>query len=191
MKSKILLIPGILVIAFYCIFTLISLSFFPTPFSFIDNRLSDLGNFTYNSQGAIFYNLGCILTGSALFPFYIGLFAWYRKELWHKIFMIITQIIGCYSGLVLIMLGISTEDPIVHDDWSQVFCLLNLILMEMASFFLLFNRKFNELIGYYGCIVPYISILFVYFFEVLAEWFTFFLLVYVALILYNTNKILD
>ncbi|MFX0010021.1 MAG: hypothetical protein ACFE9R_06885, partial [Candidatus Hermodarchaeota archaeon] len=111
--------------------------------------------------------------------------------LWHKIFMIITQIIGCYSGLVLIMLGILTEDSIVYDDWSQVFCLLNLIVMEMVNFFLLFNRKFNDLIGYYGCIVPFISLILVFFFEVLVEGFTFFLLVYIALILYNTNKILE
>jgi hypothetical membrane protein len=194
MKFKALLIPGILVILFYCIFTFISIALFPPPFSPIDNYLSDLGNSTYSPNGAIFYNVGCILTGSALFPFFIGLFKWYRKEIWHKILIIATQIIGCYSGFALIMIGVFSEDFLAeHIYWSNVFFFLNLMVLILASIFLSLNPKFIKVIGLYGIIVAIINLLFVFVIGTpILEWFTVFTaLGFVALILYNTSKILD
>ena len=109
-KWPISIIAGIFVIVFYCTFTFISLALFPPPYSPIDNWLSDLGNSSYSPNGAIFYNIGCILTGSALCPFYIGLYKWYMDKTWHKLLIIITQIVGVASGFALIMIGVFSED---------------------------------------------------------------------------------
>ncbi|MEJ2295248.1 MAG: DUF998 domain-containing protein, partial [Candidatus Lokiarchaeota archaeon] len=120
MKLKLMLIPGIFVILLYCIFTVISIALFPPPFSPLDNWLSDLGNSSYNPNGAVFYNIGCVLTGAALILFYISLYKWYRDKLWHKILMVIIQIIGCYSGFALTMIGVFSEDFIIaHIYWSN------------------------------------------------------------------------
>jgi hypothetical protein len=87
-------IAGVLVILFYCAFTLTSIAFFPRPVSPLNDWLSDLGNSSYNPQGAIFYNVGCVLTGLALFPFFAGFYCWYTDEKWRKSLMMITQAVG-------------------------------------------------------------------------------------------------
>jgi len=68
--SKWLVLPvaGVLVILFYCAFTLTSIALFPRPVNPLNDWLSDLGNSSYSPRGAIFYNTGCVLTGIALFP---------------------------------------------------------------------------------------------------------------------------
>ncbi|MEM2118021.1 MAG: hypothetical protein QW386_03255 [Candidatus Bathyarchaeia archaeon] len=73
-------IAGIAVIVLYCIFTFSSWALFPTPYNPVDNWLSDLGNSNYNPSGAILYNIGCVLTGIALFPF----LAVYTSGIWMK-----------------------------------------------------------------------------------------------------------
>jgi len=68
MKCPIGSFAGIAVIVLYCVFTFSSWALYPTAYSPVTNWLSDLGNSTNNPHGAILYNLGCILTGIALFP---------------------------------------------------------------------------------------------------------------------------
>jgi hypothetical membrane protein len=91
---KISLIFGFLTIIFYTTFTMISWVLFPNPATPLNHWLSDLGRlqvpadgspvwdpgtlelFIGPSQfnpGAIWYNLGCILTGLMLFPFFFGI----------------------------------------------------------------------------------------------------------------------
>ena len=182
---------GILVIVFYCVFTFTSLALFPPPFNAFDNWLSDLGNSSYNPNGAIFYNLGCILTGIMLFPFFIGLYNWYREDLWHKVLVIVTQFIGCFSGFALIMIGVFSEDfPAPHVFWSNVFFEVNLIVLILASVTLYFHPDFFKWIALYGVIVAIINLLFVFFIGTpILEWFTVFTaLGYVALIVFNMYK---
>ncbi|MFX1317112.1 MAG: DUF998 domain-containing protein [Promethearchaeota archaeon] len=179
---------GILVIGLYCVFTSTSLALFPPPFSAFDNWLSDLGNSSYNPNGAIFYNLGCILTGIMLFPFFIGLYKWYEDEMWHKVLMIIIQVIGSFSGLALIMIGAFSEDfPKPHIVWSGVFFYFNLIVLVLASLTLYFHPDFIKWIALYGTVVAIINLLFVFFIITpILEWFTVFTaLGYVGLIVYN------
>ncbi|MFW9865507.1 MAG: DUF998 domain-containing protein [Candidatus Thorarchaeota archaeon] len=182
---------GILVIAIYCIFTFTSLALFPPPFSALTNWLSDLGNSSYNPNGAIFYNLGCILTGSMLIAFFIGLYKWYRSEIWYKMLIILIQVVGCFSGFALIMIGIFSEDFLAsHIFWSDVFFKVNLIILILASIILLFHKDFIKLIGIYGIIVAVINLLFVFYLGTpILEWFTVFTaLGYVGLIVYNMWK---
>lgn len=196
MKSEILkwpisIISGLLVIVVYCTFTFISLALFPPPYNAMNNWLSDLGNSTYNPNGAIFYNLGCILTGSMLFPFYLGLNKWYLEVTWHKILMIITQIVGCCSGFALIMLGIFSEDYMTeHIFWSEIFFKLNLGVLVLSSISLFFNPSFMKIIGVYGISCSIINLIFVYFIGTpLVEWITVFTaLGYAGLLVYNMYK---
>jgi len=172
----------------YCIFTFTSIALFPPPFSALDNWLSDLGNSSYNPNGAILYNLGCILTGIILFPFFIGLIKWYTDEFWYKNFIRIIQCIGCFSGFALIMIGIYSEDFIApHVFWSEVFFNVNLTVLMLSSLTLYFHPDFIKWISIYGIIVAVINLLFVFFLGTpILEWFTVFsALGYVGLIVFN------
>ena len=121
-KWLISVIPGILVIGFFYTFTFISLAFYPSPFNPVNNWLSDLGNSSYNPNGAFLFNLGCILTGSALFLFYLNMYKFYREEIYHKIAVISIQILGFCSAFALIMLGVySQEFSGPHMIWAGAF----------------------------------------------------------------------
>ena len=185
---------GILVIIIFCFCTFTSFILFPPPFSPLDNWLSDLGNPSYNNIGAFFFNIGCILTGILLFPFSIGFFKWYRDDLWHKILMIITQIIGCTTGFALVMLGIYSEAfAELHVFWANTFFIFNLSFLIFASLSLLMHSDFIKLISLYGIVVVIVNLLFLFFFVTpILEWFTVFTaLGYVGLIVYNMYLVMD
>jgi hypothetical membrane protein len=190
-KYPITVIAGFLVIVIYCTFTFISWALFPTQFSPFDNYLSDLGNSSFNPNGAIFFNLGNILTGCALFPFFLGLYKWYRNELWHKILGICVQLIGFFSAFVDIMLGIFSEDFMApHMFWTEIFFGAILFVLLFGSVFLLFHKDFIRPIAIYGFIVAIIDLIFVFFiFAPIIEWFVVFtLLGYVGLIIFNMYR---
>lgn len=191
-KWPISTIAGIIVITLYCTFTFISWALFPPPFSPIDNWLSDLGNSTYSPRGAIIYNLGCILTGIMLFPFFLGLYKWYTEVLWNKILIMANQVIGCCSAFALIMIGVFSEDIIVeHIFWSEVFFKLNLVVLILASVSLVFHQDFIKPISIYGIAVAVINLLFVFILGTpILEWFTVFTaLGFVGLIVFNMYRI--
>jgi len=193
-KYPISLIAGVLVIAFYCTFTFISWALFPPPFSPFENWLSDLGNSSFSPNGALFYNLGCILTGSALFPFFLGMYKWYRDELWHKIIGIVVQVIGLYAGFALIMIGVFSEDFMEqHIFWSRVFFEVILLVLIFASIFLLFHKDFIKPIAIYGFVVAILDLIFVFVIGTpILEWFVVFTaLGFVGLIIYNMYKKLE
>ena len=104
MKWPISSFAGIAVIVLYCVFTFSSWALYPTAYNPVANWLSDLGNSTNNPNGAILYNLGCILTGIALFPFFVGFYKWYTEEKHRRTSIVVTQIVGCLAALSLIMI---------------------------------------------------------------------------------------
>jgi hypothetical membrane protein len=183
---------GFLVILFYCIFTFISVGLFPPPFSPIDNWLSDLGNSSYNPNGAIFYNLGCITTGIALFPFFIGLYVWKTEKLWNNILLIATIVIGCFSGFALILIGFYSEDFMApHVFWSNIFFETILLVLVLAGISLFLHKDFIRWIAIYGFIVFLFDLFFVFFVgKPILEWIVVFTaLGYVGLIVYNSYKL--
>lgn len=156
----------------------------------MDNWLSDLGNSTSNPRGAIVYNLGCILTGIALFPFFVGLYKWYTNERWRKISVQISQAVGCIAALALIMIGVFSEDSgSLHILWSSIFFLLNLIVLIVMGVSLLTHAK-RRIIGVYGLVVAAINLMFVVTSDTpILEWFTVFTaLGFVGLLSYSTVK---
>jgi hypothetical protein len=186
-------IAGILVIVLYCVFTFTSAAIFPrswSPWPY----LSDFGNTVYNPNGAILYNLACILTGLALFPFYIGLYKWYTKVTWRNILIAITQIIGMASAFSLIMIGVFYENAPpagAHDLWSAVFFMLNLLVLIFANVSLLTHSKFIKPIAVYGFAVAIINLALVVLpSSSVIEWFTVFTaLGYAGLLVINMLKV--
>ena len=162
----------------------------------LDNWLSDLGNSTYNPNGAIVYNVGCALTGIALFPFFMGLYKWHMKEDWRKILLIVTQVVGVLAAFSLIMIGVFSEDfPEAHRMWSSIFFLLNLVVLVLLGITLFTHPEYMKPIAYYGFAVAAINLLFVLLFVLaystpVLEWFTVFTaLGYVGLLVYNMLKL--
>jgi hypothetical protein len=175
-------IAGILVIVFYCILTFTAAAIFPGPWSPWP-YLSDFGNTVKNPSGAVFYNLACILTGLALFPFYIGLYKWYTKTSWRNVLVIITQIIGVASAVSLIMIGVFYENSPwqntiaggAHEFWSMVFFILNLLVLVFANVSLLTHPNFIRPIAVYGFAVAIINLALVVLpSSSVIEWFTVF-----------------
>jgi len=190
-KWPVLTVAGVLVIVFYCAFTFTSLVLFPGPFSPVNNWLSDLGNSSYSPRGAVFYNVGCVLTGLALFPFFTGFYKWYTNEKWRKSLMMITQAVGFIAAFALIMIGVFSEDyGAAHVFWSQVFFTLNLMVLMLANVSLMTHRKFIRPVGYHGFAVAVVNLLFVALSNTpILECFTVFTaLGYVAFLAYNTFK---
>jgi hypothetical membrane protein len=191
LKWSVSCLAGVAVIAFYCIFTFTSWALYPPPYNPINNWLSDLGNSTGNPSGAIFYNLGCILTGLALFPFFAGLYKWYTKEHWRKISIIIGQVVGFLAAFSLIMIGIFSEDSLqLHEIWSSIFFLLNLLVLVILGISLFTHPIYIKPIAYYGFAIAAINLVFVVAYNIpIFEWFTVFTaLGYVGLIAYNMLK---
>jgi hypothetical membrane protein len=181
-------IAGVAVILFYCIFTFTSLALYPTSYSPIGNWLSDLGNSSNNPSGAIVYNVGCVFTGLALFPFFIGLYKWYTTETWRKVTLIATQTVGCLAAFSLIMIGVFSEDYMTwHVLWSSAFFVLNLIVLILVGASLFTHPAYIKLVAYYGFIVAAINLVFVLVHDTpILEWFTVFTaLSYVSLLVYN------
>jgi len=161
LKWPITCIAGIAVIVLYCAFTFTSWALYPTPYSPVDNWLSDLGNSSYNPKGAILYNVGCVLTGIALFPFFGGLHKWHTNEKWRKASLTVTQIIGFLAAFSLIMIGVFSEDyGRLHTMWSSIFFVLNLVVLILLGASLFTHPNYIKPIAFYGFTVATINLLF-------------------------------
>jgi hypothetical membrane protein len=150
-----------------------------------------LGNSSFNPAGAIFYNMGCILTGIALFPFFGGFYKWYTNDKRRKVSLVFTQIIGFLAAFSLVMIGVFSEDyAALHTFWSSIFFLLNLIVLVLLGASLFTHPNYMKPIAYYGFLVAAINLLFLFVYNTpLFEWFTVFTaLGYVGLLVYNTLK---
>ncbi|MHA1377383.1 MAG: DUF998 domain-containing protein [Candidatus Helarchaeota archaeon] len=207
LKWPISCIAGLLVIIFYCTFTFISIAMYPVRYSPLSNWLSDLGNmfynfidisylyFEYNPQGGIFYNLGCIFTGILLVPFFIGLYVLYDDEkvigMPRKIWAIIIQIIGLFSGFALVMIGVFSEDQMpAHSMWSRIFFIAIVAVLVLVSITFYTYPGFFKALSYYGIILAIVDAVFVFLGLALVEWITVFsALGFVGLLSYNILKI--
>ena len=189
-KFLLCIFGGILVIVFYCVCTFTSLALFPPPFSPAENWLSDLGNSTLNPSGFLWYNTGCILTGAALVPFFLGLCTWYSEKKWKSVLVLAGQIAGFFDAFSLIMIGVFSEDSgEPHLFWSEIFFKTNLLVLIIMGIALLLNSKFIKLIGVFGFAVVIFNVLFVILLSASPplEWLTVFTaLGFVGLLVVNT-----
>ena len=183
---------GLVVIVFYCVFTAVSWALYPEPYGPVTHYLSRLGNFDYSPIGAYFYNIGCILTGLALIPFFLSLRCWFTHRKAPVILLISGQLIGVLSACALVMIGVFSEDQgTPHMTASSTFFLLNFIVLILINVALLWNPQFIKPIALYGASINILSLAF----ELsisgpIVEWFTVFgSLIFVALISMNSLRI--
>ncbi|MFW9800477.1 MAG: hypothetical protein ACFFD9_08575 [Candidatus Thorarchaeota archaeon] len=183
---------GVLVIFLYCAFTFTSWAFYPEPFGPVTHYLSRLGNFNYSQFGAYFYNLGCILTGIALIPFYIGMYVWHTEGRLGKVLMVGGQIIGIASAVALVMIGFFSEDQgSPHMTSSSTFFLLNFFVFILVNLALLLHPSFIKPIALYGLAINLSSLGLQFTIGgPIVEWFTVFgALLFVGFLSYNTLKL--
>ncbi|MFW9959533.1 MAG: DUF998 domain-containing protein [Candidatus Thorarchaeota archaeon] len=190
LKYPISSVSGLLIIVLYCAFTFTAWALYPYTFAPWTHYLSRLGNFDYAPLGAYFYNLGCILTGIALVPFFIGLRSWYTDNRAVNGILVVGQIIGVCAAIALILIGVFSEDQgSPHMTASSTFFILNFIVLILISIALIFHNRFIKVIGLYGIIMTLLSLpLEVYIGGPIIEWYTVFgSLFYVGLLSYNTR----
>ena len=191
-KQPLITISGILVILLYCVFTMVSWAFYPAPYGPSTHYLSRLGNFNYSPFGAYFYNWGCILTGLALVPFFIGLKDWFTESSIQKIIMIIGQVLGVASGIALLAIGVFSEDQgDPHMTASSTFFTIIFFVLILINIALLLNPSFNKLVGVYGLGITLSSLAFALTVGgPLTEWYTVFgSLVFVGLLAIESMKL--
>ncbi len=183
---------GLAVIFSYCLFTVISWILYPFEFTPMTHYLSRLGNFDYSPFGAIFYNLGCILAGLALIPFFIGFRIWYRGQMRVNFILSIGQGLGILSGIALIMIGVFSENQgALHMLASSVFFLLNFFVLLVLSIAFLLHDRSLKLVPIYGILFDIAAIIL----ELqiggpIVEWYTVFgSLLFVILVIYDTYRL--
>jgi len=165
-------IAGISAIIIFWGFTLISMIFFPGKFNPTENWMSNLGNSNFNPKGAIFFNIGCIITGIALFPFYLGFFELRIGGSRNKRLTILTQITGFFSAFSIIMIGVFPEDNFeIHAFWAAVLFFLTIPTLLLPSI-ALYKYDFTKTIAKYGFIATSINVLLWVFFVPIFEWLT-------------------
>jgi len=171
-KWPISVVSGIFVITIFWSFTIISILFFPMTYNPFVNWVSDLGSHSKNPNGSVFFNIGCIISGIAMFPFFAGLYEWYIGGRRNKILTILTQIAGFYTALAMIMIGVFPDDYLeIHIFWS-----MSLFIISVLTFFLpsyaLYKFKFTRNIAIFGFIATIINLILWFCIIPLMEWIT-------------------
>jgi cbb3-type cytochrome oxidase subunit 3 len=188
-KWPISVVAGILVIIIFWGFAIISMSFFPGVYNPFEYWMSDLGSTVLNPKGAIFFNIGCIITGIFLIPFFLGLYEWYIGGRRNKILTILTQIAGILSAFSMIMLGVFSEDYLeIHIFWA-----LSLFTLTIFTFILpslaLYKYKFTRNIAKFGIVATIINLVMWIFIYPIFEWITIlFSFCFIGIIIHSMYK---
>ena len=103
---------GLIAFAVFSVFTLTSLALYPTTYTPLYDWLSNLGNIFLNPNGAIFFNLGCIITGLILIPFIMNFHRWNPTRRYQKILVYTVIVLGIYACISLIGVGLFPETEI-------------------------------------------------------------------------------
>lgn len=184
-------ISGFIATAVYLIFTLTSFLIYPAKYSPLTNWLSDLGNPLENPSGAIYYNLGCIITAILLVLFYIGLQIWNTGTKRTKMLLTIARITGILAALTLI-----TASLFPLGTFTTVHTISSKMLSVFLGFFLTFSAtlllrnpaaiRWFALFGYITALFNFIYGVFLY--EVfIAEWISLAMfIIFILLISYNS-----
>jgi hypothetical membrane protein len=192
LKWPLTCLSGIVVILVYCVFTATAWALYPDPYGPVTHYLSRLGNWGKSPFGAFFYNAGCVLTGAALIPFFIGLYEWYGEQRWRAVLLLAGQALGLSSAAALMMIGVFSEDfGQSHRVASTAFFVLLFLVLIEVNLALLTHPGFLKAIAFYGFAIDAVSLgLELTISGPITEWFTVFAaLSYVGLLVINTFKL--
>ena len=182
---------GIAAVAVYLILALVAFLKYPGAYGPLTNWLSDLGNPLANPSGAIFYRLGCMLSGAALVLFYLKLGIWNPGSKRTRVLLTVAQCTGVFSAVCLIItgvfpLGTSTE---IHSLWSMMLYISLGFFLTFSATALMKNPAFKKGFGYYAFLTAAVNFVFgAILHEVFwAEWISVgMFIVYVLMIAYNS-----
>jgi hypothetical protein len=190
------LVSGVTAAAVYLVFTTVAFFKYPAGYSPLTNWLSDLGNPLVNQSGAIFYNLGCILTSFSLIAFYIGLRAWNKRDKKLNIIMKIAQISGIFSSVFLIItalfpLGSHTPIHVFSGKMHVIFLGFFLTFSATALLKHPASIKWFAYFGFFSALVNFIYGAFLYS-AFAAEWIAIgMFIIYVLMISYNSRLLIN
>ena len=136
-SARVAFSAGVIAAVVYLVFTTVAFLKYPTGYSPVTNWLSDLGNPLVNQSGALFYNLGCILTGLVLIAFYLGLHQWSNGSKRLKVLLTIARIAGILSSVLLIITALFPLGS--HTSIHEISGKLHIIAL---GFFLTFSATF-------------------------------------------------
>nr|MDO8114407.1 hypothetical protein [Candidatus Sigynarchaeota archaeon] len=160
-KTRFSSITGFTLIGVYITFVMLSLGLYPTAYSPMENWLSDLGNWRFNPKGALFYNLGCILTAIFEVLYMAGLSAWDLAKKWQKILLRIGQTSGFISAFCLFMGGIYSEDFwITHMILSEIHVIALGFFATFVSAALIIDPRFWRPVGVVGFVFATLDMIF-------------------------------
>ena len=165
-ENNFMKIIGYFTIGIYLVFTCISAFFNLSLIDPINHWVSDFGNSILNPYGATIYNIGCILTGSFLMIFFIGLKNLLNIMEKGKNFLLIIIIFGIFLSFSDIMIGVFSEDMFdAHLFWSLTFFITLIPILLLGGIVLTKYVNFPRIIGYYGIILTLINISFLFFYK--------------------------
>jgi hypothetical protein len=182
---------GITAVVVYLIFALVAFLKYPGAYGPLTNWLSDLGNPLANPSGAIFYRLGCMLSGAALVLFYLKLGIWNPGSKKTRVLLTVAQCTGVFSAVCLIITGIfplgtSTE---IHSLWSMMLYISLGFFLTFSATALMKNPAFKKGLGYYAFLTAAVNFVFgAILHEIFwAEWISVGMFIaYVLMIAYNS-----
>jgi hypothetical protein len=153
---------GIAAVVVYLILALVAFLKYPGAYGPLSNWLSDLGNPLANPSGAIFYRLGCVLSGAALVLFYLKLGIWNTGSKKTRVLLTIAQYTGVFSAVCLIITGIfplgtSTE---IHSLWSMMLYISLGFFLTFSATALTKNPAFKKGFGYYAFLPAAVNFVF-------------------------------
>jgi hypothetical membrane protein len=176
----------------YALFTLLALIKYPAAYSPLNNWLSDLGSYTLNPRGAIFYNLGIVVAGVSIALFFFGLSPWRKSgNKLQNIMLLLAQIcgtLGALSMLLSALFPINIKD--IHSFLSASLYILigSGFVFSVAAFW--YYSKYPRWLLIFGIFVALEDILWGLILNIfIIEWLTVALfLFYILLVGFVTNR---
>lgn len=188
-KWPISVVSGLFAIIIFWSFAFISMSFYPGTYNPFVNWMSNLGNSELNPDGAIYFNVGIIIAGIALFPFFLGLYEWYIGGKRNKRLTILTQLSGIYCAFAMIMCGVFPEDYfLIHIFWS-----ISLFIVSVFTFIFpswaLYKYKFTRSVAIFGFSAAAVNMVLWMFILPIMEWLTILLsFLFIGVIVHSMKK---
>jgi hypothetical protein len=153
---------GIAAVAVYLIFAVVAFLKYPGAYGPLTNWLSDLGNPLANPSGAIFYRLGCILSGAALILYYLKLGIWNPGSKRTRALLTVAQCTGVFSAVSLIITGIFPlgTSTGIHSLWSMMLYISLGFFLTFSATALMKNPAFKKGFGYYAFLTAAVNFVF-------------------------------
>ncbi len=123
LKAWVSLILGLSTALTYVLFSSLAAAEYPGLYSpWHNNTLSQLGNVNLNPNGAIYYQIGCAVTGLLLMGFFCSLGPWRSSgTVRQNRILLVVQVLGVFAGFGLLMNAVFPESNLSpHHFWAGV-----------------------------------------------------------------------